>query len=1032
VFDAFFQRSHHPMLVQDISWPAARLRELRRQGVADLEAHLRAHPEFVRAAWEHVTIEAINEAGQVALGLPPGPFPAALLRERAGEDYDAALVQAMVGLYEGRPHAVRETRLVDGGGASHHIQLQNVFVGEVGHERVVVVVVDVTAQRDAEREVERQRALLSHAEALDRISAANSAAARPEELPRYAVALVRELLDADRALLLHPCDPDAERFFVPYYDTAPAWAPSAELAAEVARGLPVGIHTAACARAALAGPGPIVHGPGSGPVAQLARLGVRSLITLAIRPAYSAPWLLVLHQCGRDRTWTAADRGLLRTLGERLGDSLGAAQLRRDLDATNERLSLALAAADAGLFDWSIPDDHLHADERFGALLGLPAGELPTRMADWSARRHPDDGEVADHVLAEALGDPGGRFAAELRFRHRDGAWRWLQVAGRVVSWGQDREPLRMVGIAVDVTARRAAQRDLLEQRERAMVTLRSIADAVITTDAAGRVDSLNPVAEDLTGWTITEAVGRPLAEVFQVVSQDTGEPADDLVRRCLDDAAPAVTSEDQVVLLGRRGERFAIRHTAAPIRGPAGQVLGVVLVFTDETERRAMASRIRYQATHDALTGLVNRRELERRLALALRSAAGGGRVHALCYLDLDRFKLVNDTAGHAAGDQLLEQVAEVLQGAVRSGDTLARVGGDEFCVLLLDSSVSEARAVAHRLVASVGAMRFRWGEDAFAPSVSVGVVSIDATATDISRVIGRADAACYVAKDRGGGCAEYFDSRAADGVRHEAEARLTAEVDAAVTAGRVAIYAQPIVALAAAAVPVGYELSARLIDSDGGLLEPARYLPIAERHDRLVAIEGTMLERALGGGWGPSGAPRSFLLARLSGPALADRDHGRRVATLLGASDGPRPTVWLTLAEVDLASHLDRARELMDTLRPLGCRFVLQGFGSGLSSLEYLRDLAFDLLTIDGHFIRGLADDPTSRATVVALQQLARALGVRTLAAQVESEVTLQRLRDIGVDFACGAYLGSPVPLESLRPSGAAAAASPRSEGE
>ena len=311
---------------------------------------------------------------------------------------------------------------------------------------------------------------------------------------------------------------------------------------------------------------------------------------------------------------------------------------------------------------------------------------------------------------------------------------------GRIVERDPAGRPIRMIGMQTDVTDRRAAEAALVRETERALVTLASIADAVITTDSRGIVEYLNPVAENLTGWPLGEAQGEPLTRVCPVLHELTREPVETSAERVLDEQRPmGLTSH---LLLARRdGVEFAIDESASPLTDAHGGLTGVVMVFRDATPQRQMTRQLSHEATHDGLTGLINRPEFERRLARVVVTAREAGTTHGLCYLDLDRFKTVNDSCGHGAGDALLRQLAALLRAELRSRDTLARLGGDEFAVLLEHCELEQARRIAESLRTAVADFRFTWEGATFGLGVSIGLVEVTPSAGTEADVLRAAD---------------------------------------------------------------------------------------------------------------------------------------------------------------------------------------------------------------------------------------------------------------------------------------------------
>ncbi|MEG4534112.1 diguanylate cyclase domain-containing protein [Microcoleus sp. D2_18a_D3] len=308
-----------------------------------------------------------------------------------------------------------------------------------------------------------------------------------------------------------------------------------------------------------------------------------------------------------------------------------------------------------------------------------------------------------------------------------------------------------------EMEERQRLEASLFAEKELAQVTLQSIGDAVITTNAQGNVRFFNPIAEQLTGWKAHEAKGLPLSTVFEIVNEVTRKPVQNPINKALLEKR-IVGLANHTILIARDGTEYAIDNSAAPIRDCQGQIIGAVIVFHDVTESRNLARQLSWEASHDALTGLINRRGFEQRLMEAIASVQDSNQEHALCYLDLDKFKVVNDTAGHCAGDELLRQITRLLQKGVRANDTLARLGGDEFGLLLTKCPLSKAALIAENLKDLVHQFRFIWDSKTFIIGVSIGVVAINQTSPDLMEVMGEADAACYAAKGKGRNCVHVY----------------------------------------------------------------------------------------------------------------------------------------------------------------------------------------------------------------------------------------------------------------------------------
>jgi diguanylate cyclase (GGDEF)-like protein/PAS domain S-box-containing protein len=569
-----------------------------------------------------------------------------------------------------------------------------------------------------------------------------------------------------------------------------------------------------------------------------------------------------------------------------------------------------------------------------------------------------------------------------------------------------------------DITRHLEAERELFDEKERAQVTLHSIGDAVITTDPHGRVEYMNPVAETLTQWSLAQARGKKLARVFRIIDQHTRKPAPDPVTRC-QRAGKVVALAGNTALLSRCGKEYAIQDSAAPILDRDGDLLGVVLVFNDVTEARRLAQEVSHQAAHDALTGLVNRREFETRLERALHGARTRQVAHALCYLDLDQFKVVNDTAGHAAGDQLLVQVGALLTQKVRSRDTLARIGGDEFSLILENCPLRKAHEIAQALVCAIHDFRFSWQDRTFRLGVSIGVTPITADVENTDTLLTQADVACYTAKDLGRNRVHVYEPEDSELSRRHTEIQRAAQLREALEKEWFRLYCQPIYPLAGATDnPVEYEILLRLVDAKGEILLPGNFIPAAERYGLIAAIDRWVIHAALRWyGKLAASAPRAAGIAiNLSGQSLDDVSLLEFARAQLVEFAVPPERVCFEITETAAINHLGQATRFMQELKKSGCRFALDDFGTGLSSFSYLKHLPVDYLKIDGSFVRDVGKDPTNRAMLAAINEVGHIMGISTVAEWAQDDATISQLRELGVDYVQGYLLGHPVPVEQI----------------
>lgn len=604
--------------------------------------------------------------------------------------------------------------------------------------------------------------------------------------------------------------------------------------------------------------------------------------------------------------------------------------------------------------------------------------------------------------------------AFEYELKLADGSTRTVVESAHVVRSSGDVQYIE--GMISDITERKRAEQALYAEKERAQVTLKSIGDAVVTTDAEGRVEYLNPVAEQLTGLENRAARGLPVSEVVQLVSDESGEPADNPVDACL--AERQVTAlQGNLVLRSHSGEEVAIQDSAAPILDDRGELIGAIMVFHDVSQERQLHHKLSYHAAHDSLTGLINRREFEALVSKALdRAKAEPNFQGALLYLDLDQFKVVNDTCGHAAGDQLLRQLAEVLRTRVRASDVIARLGGDEFAVLLQDCSISKAISVGEDLREAISEYRFRWRDGQMAVGVSIGVAGIDESETSVASLLSASDVACYVAKDQGRNRIHvYQEGDAAD--RHQ-EMKWVARINRARDEQRFELFCQPIVPIDGRHHTVQYELLLRMRDSAGDLVQPNTFIPAAERYNLMPGLDRWVVHQALSRHVYDqrSGGSPYTLAINLSGTSLNDAKFLDFLVAELANYEPADGAICFEITETAAITDVGKIVNFMTTVKRLGCQFSLDDFGSGLSSLTYLKNLPVDFLKIDGHFVHSITRDAVDETMVRAIVTMARAMGIATIAERVESRDVLERLVEIGVAYAQGFYISVPKPVQQL----------------
>lgn len=611
-------------------------------------------------------------------------------------------------------------------------------------------------------------------------------------------------------------------------------------------------------------------------------------------------------------------------------------------------------------------------------------------------------------------------FTAFLDFQNRSSAdaVRLARVAYRRANWisavlGGSALLLGLL-LAVRVIRRTArVESDLAQEKERAEVTLHSIGDAVITTDAQGRIVHLNEMAERLTGWGNAEAHGRDMAEVYCVANEDKPERKLDLMAAVLSGEPAALPGS--ALLLPGNGLRYAIEQTVSPIRAAEGSVIGLVVVFRDVTEERSLVHELAWRASHDALTNLANRHAFERRMRELVESAQTSRVSHALMYIDLDQFKLVNDTCGHVAGDQLLRQLSTLLSAKVRAVDMLARLGGDEFGLLLPGCGIEQAKLIAEKIRQEIGDFRFVWEKRNFVVGASIGLVEITADSGAIANLLSAADMACYMAKQRGRNRVYVHRPQDSDMRRLHGEAEWVGRITRAFEENRFRLYFQKILPMHPGGHPEYREILLRMIDESGQLVPPMAFIPAAERYSLMPSIDRWVVRTLFA--WlqaQPRQRPDDFYYSiNLSGQSLGDDAFTEFVQDQFRLSGVSPGRICFEVTETAAIANLAQAMLLMSQLQTMGCGFSLDDFGSGMSSFAYLKNLPVDSIKIDGAFVRDMLSDPIDCAMVEAIIRIGHVMGLKTIAEYVENDAIMQRLSEMGVDYVQGFGMHRPEPL-------------------
>ncbi len=664
----------------------------------------------------------------------------------------------------------------------------------------------------------------------------------------------------------------------------------------------------------------------------------------------------------------------------------------------------------------------LFANPRFLELLGLPAEQVIGRpLSDFVVPEYVD--LVQNNLRRRLAGEPAAeRYEVELKAAQGEIAR--VELASSLIGVEEDSALLltalemlpRPAAPGVDAHAAPGSG----AARTRAVATLDAMAESVVTVDAEGRIDYLNHAAEALLGQRSVQVLGKTFIEVAGLIDEADRRSLGDPVRKALAAGGRITMGRRSVLVPAAGGAERSVELSVTPLRSEARETLGLVLVLHDASEMRGLTRQMTYQASHDALTGLVNRREFERRLQESLESAQNGDTVHALCYLDLDRFKVVNDTCGHTAGDNMLREVASIIKEAVRDSDTVARIGGDEFALLLVGCPLDKARQIADDVVRSVNDYRFVWKDKIFNVGVSIGLVELGRGVGGIEDIMSSADSACYVAKKAGGVHLHVYSAREEASARHSGEIHWLQRLQSALRDDKFELYYQPIVHTRIGGVRgPALEVFVRLKGQNGEPdTPPSEFFRAAERYRLMPHVDRWVVQAVLSalGRGGLKVPPGRSVAINVAGQTLADGDFLEFVVECFDHTGANPADICFEVTESSVAANIDHARRFIEVLHGMGCEFALDDFGSGLSSLSTLKTLPMDYLKIDGSFIRNLAADAVNQAMVTAMIELSRSLHFRIVAEQVEDQQSLDKVTGMGIDFAQGFVVGRPQRLSMI----------------
>jgi diguanylate cyclase (GGDEF)-like protein/PAS domain S-box-containing protein len=742
---------------------------------------------------------------------------------------------------------------------------------------------------------------------------------------------------------------------------------------------------------------------------RLAQLGIASALVLAFHIENRPAGIVVIARSVVRGPWDVNVQLLLKLIGTSMASGLERLSIVARLAEIEERDALADAAANDGLWDFNFDTNELYLSPRWKAMLGYE-DTGPTGVIDWRGLVHPDDLSRVQDSIQKHVSGAAPIFDSVHRMRHCNGEYRWVisRAKGKIDKQGRLQ---RLVGVELDITERKLYEEALFREKESAQITLQSIGDGVITTDADSIIDYINPVAETLSGWRLEDAMGRNVDEVFRAFHEETCEPLENPLTGSIRRERPIKASRP-MLMIRRDGNELYVESTAAPIRDGHGNICGAVLVFHDVSESRELNRKLSYHASHDLLTGLVNRREFESRVERCQQSAKAKEGSYALCHLDIDQFKMINDSCGHTAGDALLGQIGALLKSKVRWRDTLSRIGGDEFGILLESCTLEEALRTAEVLREAVRNFRFVWEERVFKLGASVGVVPITADNEDVASILSAAEGACAAAKEQGRNRVHSFAENDIELMRRRRETQWAARISAALDEGRFELYRMPIMPLQGQVEGEHYEILLRMRDEAGKIVTPDHFISAAERYNITPNIDRWVIENTLR--WLVSEADErerlSLCAINLSGQSLGDDKFLPFVIEQFQKSGLDPRKICFEITETSAIASFSQANRFINSLKELGCRFALDDFGTGLSSFGYLKHFPVDFLKIDGSFVRGILTDPIDREMVRSINEIGHLTGKLVIAEFAENKEIIQALKELGVDYAQGYGIAQP----------------------
>lgn len=676
-----------------------------------------------------------------------------------------------------------------------------------------------------------------------------------------------------------------------------------------------------------------------------------------------------------------------------------------------ERITLANQVGGVGVWEWMMQGEILTWDKRMYELYDLSPDQTPT-LSLWRSLLLPEDRERTDREMASLLEHPRP-FILEFRLLTRQGKVRHIRGQGNVILDEQG-QPLRMIGTNIDMTEVRNLAGALHEEKERLHITLDAIGEGVISTDDEMHITFMNPVAEQMCGWPLSLAIGMPIAGVVRLTNGKDGEEVENPIQCCLQENR-LLSADYALVLHSRDGRHFDIQQSVSPLKTVDGEVMGAVMVLQDVTASRELMRKLSYSASHDALTSLPNRTNFEKRLKTTI-AGASEKQQHALVFLDLDRFKAVNDSAGHAAGDALLRDIAQLMLHHLRNSDCLARLGGDEFGLILFDCSREQAKSLTQQLVNHISQYPFFWEGKIYHVGASAGITHIDAAGGKSSELLAQADIACYTAKHRGRGQVYLYEARQKMMLEHQHELLTRQEVADIIADGQLVLSARAVAPPKTPQAVCFYQLKLQVMALDDRSLSRDEFITAAQLYGLMQELDRWIIGQVLTQCAADIGRKGLSVALPLATDSLLDTAFRHDLLAALNASPLQPGALLLMVDDAALLEHAAICKPFIHQLQQRGCKLIVNGFGHNLNAFDELHGQKIDYIRIDERFITNVHCNQMDELMVSMLNGAAHRVHAQTLAGPAHQPITLNMLQAIGVDLADGDTVALEQPLSEL----------------